>query len=154
MADIQLPAWAASLFAIGLPAAGWFGRTVVERLLQHRDRRVLRRETDLQERLQLLRHLNGDIYRKWLEIRDQHQPVWPTPAAEKTADEIATWLYKHSSYFPQPQRTRMVNLADVTFDLATAFRSHVIEHGDALMKSLWGEVRDYQRKVETKLGLE
>jgi len=153
MADIQLPAWAASVLSIGLPAAGWFGRTLVERLWQRRDRRVLRLETDLQERLNLLRQLNGDIYQKWLWLRDVQASSYPTPAISLHADQVSFWLYKHSSYFPEPHRTSMVLLADYTVDIGTAFRSHVLEHGGQTLVKLWEGMREYQRDVEQKLGL-
>src|SRR6266566_6102459 len=119
MGDIQLPAWAASSLAVGLPAVGWFGKTLVARWWQSRDRRALRRETDLQERLNLLRQLNGDVYKDWLWLRDVQEPVYPTPAVERHADRVSSWLYKHSSYFPEPHRTNMVLLADYTLDMGT-----------------------------------
>jgi len=153
MADIQLPAWAASALAVGLPADGWLGKTVVARWWQSRDRRALRLETDLQNRLKLLRHLNGDVYQRWLWLRDVEAPVYPTQEAATAADEVSTWLYKHSSYFPEPHREHMVVLADYTVHIGSAFRSHVLEHGGPTLVKLWEDMRGYQRKMEDKLGL-
>ena|SRR5712691_157576 len=153
MTDIQLPAWAAALLVPGLPAAGWLVGRLIERRWRHVDRRIGLAEANLTEQLKLLRQLNGELYQKWLWLAD-HPDAADRARAEPAANEIGTWLYKHSAYFPERFRVIMVNLGDLTFHFATDKRVYALALRPTLLRNLWTLLQDYQRKVEGKLGLE
>ena len=106
-------------------AVVWLGRKLLEHRWAHQDRRTERVEADHQEKLRLLRELNGALYSKWLWLADHPGAVANPAQATAAANEIGTWLYKYSAYFysayfPEAQRPTMVVLAGLTFNLATA----------------------------------
>jgi hypothetical protein len=150
--DIHLPAWAVALLGPGLPAAGWLVGRLIDRRWRHADRRLGLVEANLTEQLKLLRELNGDVYQKWLWLAD-HPHAADLARAEPAANEIGTWLYKHSAYFPERVRVTMVNLGDATFLLATERRANMLAIRPVL-GDIWMLLRDQQRKVERRLGLE
>ena len=141
-----------ALLGPGLPAGGWFVGRLIERRWQHADRRLGFVEANRAEQLRLLRELNGDLYQKWLWLAD-HPDAADRAKAEPAANEIGTWLYRHSAYFPERFRVMMVNLGNVTFELATD-RRPILLPLRPLMRDIWRILRDYQRKVERKLGIE
>ncbi|SRR6266550_3050333 len=149
---MEIPAAVVALLGPGLPAAGWYARKIIERRWQHADRRLGLVEVNLTEQHKLLRELNGDVYHKWLFLAD-HPEAADLAKAEPVANEIGTWLYKHSAYFPETLRVMMVNLGNVTFELATE-RRPILLPLRPVMQDLWRILRDYQRKVERKLGIE
>ena len=154
MSEIQLPAWLATIIGVGLPALGWFGRQFIERRWKRRDRMIGRAEANLEAQHRLLRDLNGDLYQKWLWLAD-HPDAVNHSRAEPVANEVGTWLYKHSAYFPEDVRLMLVNLGHLTFHLATDQRGLVLQqYREKQLPAAWAHLRDYQRKVEKKLGLE
>lgn len=162
MPDLQIPVWLAGLLTIGLPTIGWFVRKFFERRWAKTDRVELRAEANLEEQQKLLRELNGERYLKWCWLATHPDASVITgnteqrARAEDTANDLGTWLYKHSSYFPEEMRVTMVNLGHLTFRLAT--HEHRAESVSTPMqnvaKHLWKYIQGYQRKVERKLGLE
>lgn len=153
MPDLLVPTWLAPILGLGLPAAGWFGRKVFERRWERADRKIARAEANLEEQLRLLRHLNGELYQKWVWLAD-HRDAEDLTKAGPTANEIGTWLYRHSAYFPERIRITMVNLGHLTFNLATVVRAEVLQYRLDELPKMWAFLRDYQRKVEKKLGVE
>jgi hypothetical protein len=130
-------------------AITWYIRSRIERRWADTDRRVARAEADLQEQLRLLRDLNGDLRNKWRWLtthRDAADPAKATPAA----NEIATWLYKHSAYFPEKYQRVMSALADMTFFYANVMRESAMQIRGPL-DWLWDQLQKYQRELEKKL---
>lgn len=152
MPDLQIPAWLVAVLGAGLPAAGWFGRKFFERRWAKKDRTEKRSEKNLEEQRQLLLDLNGELYNNWIWLAD-HSEAQDRQKAEPVANKIGSWLYKHSSHFPDPVRPTMVVLADFTFHLATERRAEVLQRREDLLPGMWAYLRHYQREIETKLGL-
>ena len=130
---------------------GWYFRSRLERRWAREDRRTTRAEAHLEKQLDLLRELNGDLHKKWVWLTT-HPDADDRSKAEPAANEIATWLYKHATYFPDKQQTVMNGLAGMTFVFAASFRQDAMRILDVL-DSLWAHLRGYQREIETKLGL-
>jgi hypothetical protein len=130
----------------------WLVQKLLERRWAHQDRRTERAEADQQEKLRLLRELNGDLYNKWLWLAD-HPDAANQATATPAANEIGSWLYKYSAYFPEAQRPTMVVLAGLTFNLATNLRPQMLTLRHTLFPQVWQQLRDYQREVEAALGL-
>ncbi len=63
------------------------------------------------------------------------------------------WFYKHSSYFPEEIRVTLVNLGYLTFFLASDQRQAALDATKEWSVEAWNSLREYQRKVERKLGL-
>ncbi len=138
---------------LGGGAAGWIGKTLVERYLRQRDRRTERQEANKEEQGRLLLHLNGQLYNRWLWLAD-HPDAANQAKATPAANEIGDWLYQYSSYFPESQRPAMVVLAGLTFHLATNQRAQVLLLRHTLCKAVWQQLHDYQPSVEKDLGLD
>ena len=132
-------------------AIGWFVRSFFERRWAHEDRRTTRVEAHLEKQLDLLRELNGDLHKKWVWLTT-HRDAEDRAMAKPAANEIATWLYKHAPYFPDKQRHGMDALAGMTFFFASDLRRDVMRIREVL-DSMWKYLQDYQREVETRLGL-
>ena len=132
-------------------AVVWFGRKLLERRWARADRRTERAEADQQEKLRLLRELNGEVHKKWVWLTT-HSDAADRSKAEPVANEIGTWLYKHATYFPEKERMAMDALANMTFFFATDLRQDVMRIRDSLAW-IWKHLQGYQREIETKLGL-
>ena len=129
----------------------WLGQKLLERRWEREDRRTTRAEAHLEKQLDLLRELNGEVHKKWVWLTT-HWDAADRSKAEPVANEIGTWLYKHATYFPETQRMAMDALANMTFFFATDLRQDVMRIRDSL-GWIWKHLQDYQREIETKLGL-
>jgi len=132
-------------------AIGWYVRARLERRWAREDRRTTRAEAHLEKQLDLLRELNGEVHKKWVWLTT-HSDAANRSKAEPVANEIATWLYKHATYFPETQRMAMDALANMTFFFATDLRQDVMRIRDPLAW-MWKHLQGYQREIETTLGL-
>src|SRR3990172_554 len=132
MPDLQVPAWLAGALGLGLPALGWFARNLIQRRWTKADRQDERAAKNLEDQRKLLIHLNGDLYNKWNWVAD-HSDAQDRAKAEPVANEIGSWLYKHSAHFPEPVRPTMLVLANLTFHLATTRRAEVLQRREDLL---------------------
>ena len=152
-----VPALITAALAIGLAigtAIGWFVRKRQVRIWARIDRREERQVAALQEQLLLLRHLNGDLRHKW-EWLAGHEDAQDVKKASPVANEIGTWCYKHSAYFPEKMERTLIGLGHVAFLLATDDRVKWTEFGRHKITTIWESsyMRKYQREVERKLEL-
>jgi len=132
-------------------AIGWYVRARLERRWAREDRRTTRAEAHLEKQLDLLRELNGDLHKKWVWLTS-HPDAKDRSKAEPAANEIATWLYRHATYFPEKQRRTMDALAGMTFFFATDLRQDVMRIRDPLAW-MWEQLQRYQTEIDTELVL-
>ena len=136
----------------------WFIRGWAERRWGREERKDIRKETETERLLTLIRELTGHLESRFRWLID-HLLDDGTGAA---ADEIAGWIYRHATNFPDEVAKQMHILAHKAYSLRDPERTKlvssapdvwiVLQAADAANCRLaWEQLRKYQQDLENRL---
>ena len=132
----------------------WYIQARLQRKWRSEERREERTEEDMKQQLDLIQELTGPLEAKlvWLIDHPEHQD------AGKAADEVADWIYRNHSRFPDDVHKEMLLLAhnaywfvDEVLLQNPAARNVILPLVSRETNHAWAVVTEYKGTLEKAL---